>query len=256
MAGTDRSAGTGVVSQGPAIILVHPQMGENIGAAARAMLNCGLTELRLVAPRDGWPNERAVAMASGADQVIEQTVLFESTGAAVADLHRVYASTARPRGMIKTVVTPRGAAAEMRAAIARGERCGILFGPERAGLDNDDMARADAVISVPLNPAYASLNLAQAVLLIAYEWFQAGDETPERCLHTGRTDVASKAELDNFFDRLMAELDAGGFLHPPEKRPTMVRNIRNLFLRAGLTQQEVQTLHGIVSSLLRGGPLR
>src|SRR5258706_11023835 len=176
MAGTDHSRQA--ASGGPAIILVEPQLGENIGTAARAMLNCGLGRLRLVRPRDGWPSERAVAAASGADSVLSAAMLFQSTEAAIADLEQVYATTARPREMIKPVMTPRRAAPEMRAGLAAGRPVGILFGPERTGLLNDDLALADTLITVPLNPAYSSLNLAQAVLLSPYEMAQAGDETP------------------------------------------------------------------------------
>jgi tRNA/rRNA methyltransferase len=247
MAGTDRKRP--LASGGPAVILVEPQLGENIGAAARAMLNCGLADLRLVRPRDGWPNPKAVANASGADAVLEAARLYDSAAAAVADLERVYASTARHRGMIKRVVTPRRGAAEMRKALARGEAVGILFGPERTGLLNDDIALADAVISVPLNPGFASLNLAQAVLLIGYEWFQADDKTPASELVTNETRPATKAELLNFFAHLEERLDDCGFLRNIEKRPSMVRNIRNLFQRTALTHQEIRTLHGIVAEL-------
>ncbi len=247
MAGTNRKQHA--ASGGPSIILIEPQLGENIGTAARAMLNCGLTELRLVKPRDGWPNDKARAAASGADGVIDGARLYGSTAAAIADLTRVYATTARQRGMIKRVATPRRAAGEMRKAVARGERIGILFGRERTGLENDDIALADAVIAVPLNPGFASLNLAQAVLLVGYEWFQAADATPASQLVTNETRPATKAELLNFFVQLEKRLIDSGFLRNAEKRPSMVRNIRNLFQRAGLTHQEVRTLHGIVSEL-------
>jgi tRNA/rRNA methyltransferase len=251
MAGTDRSkaASAQAAAASPAIILVDPQLGENIGAAARAMLNCGLTELRLVRPRDGWPNEKALANASGADAVIEGARLFDSTEAAIADLTRVYATTARPRDMVKVVETPRFAAAEIRARLAAGDRIGILFGPERTGLVNDDIALADALICVPLNPAFSSLNLGQAVLLVGYEWFQSADATPARQLVTNATRPAVKEELLNFFAHLERELDESGFLRNVEKRPSMVRNIRSMFDRAELTEQEIQTLHGIVKEL-------
>lgn len=248
MAGTDRTQEP-VKDGGPAIILVDPQLGENIGMVARAMLNCGLTELRLVRPRDGWPSEKAAAAASGALEVIEGARLFDTTEAALADLQRVYATTARPRGMVKPVVTPGQAATELRAAAAKGERTGLLFGPERSGLVNDDIALADAVLSVPLNPAFSSLNLAQAVLLVGHAWFMAADDTEARRLELGVGETASKAELVNFFNRLEAALDETGFLYPPEKRPTMVRNLRNLFHRIAPTEGEVNTLHGIISAL-------
>jgi tRNA/rRNA methyltransferase len=248
MAGTDRSK-EGSSCVGPAIILVEPQLGENIGTAARAMLNCGLTELRLVRPRDGWPNAKAVAAASGADEVVQGARLYDGTAAAIADLHRVYATTARHRGMIKPVVTPRRAAIEIRSAEARGERVGVLFGPERTGLVSDDIPLADTLVQVPLNPAYSSLNLAQAVLIVGYEWFQAGVDAPPRQLVTNETRPATKAELLNFFAHLEKELDDCGFLRHVDKRPVMVRNIRNIFQRADLTEQEIRTLHGIVKEL-------
>ena len=249
MAGTDRKRPA--LSGGPAIILVDPQLGENIGTAARAMLNCGLTDLRLVRPRDGWPSEKARSAASGADAVIDGARLYDSTTEAIADLNRVYATTARQRGMIKRVATPRRAAGEMRKTFAAGEKVGILFGRERSGLENDDIALADAVIAVPLNPAFASLNLAQAVLLVGYEWFQAGDKTPANRLIVNETGPATKAELMNFFAQLEKRLIASGFLRNEEKRPSMVRNIRNMFQRTGLTHQEIQTLHGIVGELAK-----
>ncbi|NIA69626.1 RNA methyltransferase [Pelagibius litoralis] len=252
MAGTDRTqesiteAGPGGA---PAVILVDPQLGQNIGMVARAMLNCGLTELRLVRPRDGWPNERADTAASGALEVIEGVRLFDTTEAAIADLQWVYATTARPRGMVKPVVTPAQAAVELREAAAAGRKAGLLFGPERSGLVNDDIVLADAVLSVPLNPAFSSLNLAQAVLLVGHAWFMAADDTAPRKLELGAGQPASKAELVNFFNRLEAALDETKFLNPPEKRPNMVRNLRNLFHRIAPTEAEVNTLHGIVSAL-------
>jgi tRNA/rRNA methyltransferase len=249
MAGTDRTKDAAAPRSGPAIILVEPQLGENIGTAARAMLNCGLTELWLVRPRDGWPNPKAVAAASGADDVIRSARLFDSTAAAIADLNRVYCTTARHRGMIKPIVTPRQAALEMHAAERRGEQVGVLFGPERTGLVNDDIPLADTILQVPLNPAYSSLNLAQAVLLVGYEWFQAAADAPPRELVTNETRPATKAELLNFFAHLEKELDDCGFLRHIDKRPVMVRNIRNLFQRADLTEQELRTLHGIVKEL-------
>jgi len=248
MSGTDRSRKT-ALAPGPAVILVRPQLGENIGMVARAMLNCGLSELRLVRPRDGWPSASAEAAASGALSVIEGVQLFSSTKAAIADLHRVYATTARPRGMVKPIVTPAQAAVELREELAGGRKAGLLFGPERSGLVNDDIALADAALTVPLNPAFASLNLAQAVLLIGHAWFLAGDTTPPRQLETNAGRPASKAELVNFFERLEAELDEAGFLFPPEKRPVMVRNLRNMFQRMAPTESEINTLHGVVVAL-------
>jgi tRNA/rRNA methyltransferase len=268
MSGTDKTksdktrAGqteTGVTG-GPAVILVDPQLGENIGMVARAMLNCGLTDLRLVRPRDGWPNAKADSAASGAGEVLAAARVFQSTGEAIAGLQRLYATSARPRGLVKRLTAPREAAGEMREAASRGEAVGVLFGPERAGLINDDLALADAVLAIPLNPAFCSLNLAQAVLLVGYEWYLAAGEAGEAAsggLETGGARLADKAELINFFERLERALDETGFLFPPEKRPGMVRNLRSLFGRMALTEPEVNTLHGIVSALRtgrKGGP--
>ncbi|MDR3439503.1 RNA methyltransferase [Telmatospirillum sp.] len=234
----------------PAVILVRPQLAENIGTTTRAMLNCGLTELRLVAPREDWLSERAIAASSGADALLRAAQRFDTTEEAITDLHRIYATTARNRFMVKPVVTPRQAAAELRQHIVDGSRCGVLFGPERTGLENDDVALADVVITVPLNPDYCSLNLAQSVLLVAYEWFQAGDPAAPRAMTKGATPVAVKKDLVGLFEHLERELDDCGFFRVAEKRPVMVRNIRNMFERADLTQQEVRTLHGIVHELV------
>lgn len=234
---------------GPAIILVRPQLGENIGMAARAMLNCGLGTLRLVAPRDGWPSEAAQRAASGADAVLAAAGVFDSMAEAVSDLTRVVATTARSRELTQRVVSPRRAAAELRRWIADGERCGVLFGPERTGLRNDDLVHADTVLSIPLNPAFASLNMAQAVLLVAYEWSQAEARAPDETLITNNARPATKAELANLFAHLERELDDSGFLRVPEKRPDMVRNIRALLQRALPTDQEVSTFHGIINYL-------
>ncbi len=255
MAGTDQTKqGHAPLGAGPAIILVAPQLGENIGTAARAMLNFGLTELRLVAPRDGWPNPRAHAAASGADLVIDGAQLYDESAAAVADLDYVIATTARPRDMVKPIFTPETAAAKLREVIAGGGRAGVLFGPERTGLTNDDVVLADAVLMVPVNPAFASLNLAQAVLLLGHEWFKAADKTPPERMDYQATRPATKEELLCFFEHLERELDRFGFLKPPEKRPSMIRNIRNLFQRAGMTEQEVRTFRGIVAALTRRTP--
>ncbi len=235
---------------GPAVILVAPQLGENIGMAARAMLNCGLTDLRLVAPKQGWPNPKALAAASGADRVLAAARVFPDTRAAVADLTRVYATTARPRELVKEVMTPRAAAATLRAEMDAGLGCGLLFGPERTGLENDDVALADAVVTVPLNPGYTSLNLAQCVLLLGYEWWLAADATPDRQLDYGDSMPADQATLSHFLDRLDGELDRLGFYYPPEKRPGMRRNIHTLIRRALPSDQEIRTLHGILSALL------
>lgn len=241
-----------VAAGGPAIILVRPQLGENIGTAARAMLNCGLMDLRLVAPRDGWPNVKALNAASGADVVIGRTRLFDTVADAVADLSMVFASTARGREMVKPVLTPRQAAAKLRAASAT--QAGILFGPERSGLSNDDVVLADAIIEVPLNPAFSSLNLAQAVLIVCYEWSDAAQEAAPEYLPTGRSPAASKKEILNFFNMLEGELDARDFYPTTAMRPKMVSNLRNLFQRIELSQQDVKSLFGIVKSLTRPPP--
>ncbi len=235
----------------PVVILVAPQLAENIGATARAMLNCGLRELRLVTPRPAWPHPKAQAMAVGADEVLERAVVFPSTAAAIGDLTHIYATTARAREMVKPVLSPRAAAAEMRARAQAGERVGLLFGPERTGLENPDVTLADTLITIPLNPDFSSLNLAQAVLLVAYEWYQAGDATPAHRLPLGRGTPATKEEVIGFLTRLEAELDDCGFLRQAKMRPTMVQNIRAMFQRAGLLEHEVRTLHGIVTGLTR-----
>lgn len=237
----------------PVIILVGPQMGENIGACARAMMNCGLDRLRLVAPRDGWPNPAANAMAAGADRVLEQARVFATTREAVADLHRVYATTARARDMVKPVLTPRGTAGEVVARAVAGERCGILFGPEKAGLENDDIALADAIVNVPLNPAFSSLNLAQAVLLLSYEWFQAQDVRPERVLGGVEPDIAppNRAALDAFYDRLNGLLAERGYFRSPDMREKITQSLRNLFTRMEMNEQDLRTLHGVVVALSR-----
>ncbi len=205
-------------------------------------------------PRDGWPNERARAAASGADIVIDGAKLFDRTEDAVAGLDYVIATTARARDMVKPIFTPSAAAGRMREVFAEEGRAGLLFGPERTGLENDDIALADALMMVPVNPAFASLNLAQCVLLMSYEWHKAGDATPETRIEYQQTRPAKKEELLGFFEHLEGELDRFGFLKPPEKRPSMIRNLRNMFQRAGLTEQEVRTLRGVVASLTRRYP--
>jgi len=240
------------IGNSPTIILVRPQLADNIGAVARAMANGGLFHLRLVAPRDGWPQERAWRMASGADRILEAATIHPSVPDAIGDLHHVFATCPRPRHIIKPVLTARGAAAELRAIAGRDLRSGVLFGPERAGLDNDDMACADALIRFPLNPAFMSVNLSQAVMVFAYEWWTAADPTPARHFMTNETGLATKGELENFLAHLTAELDECGFLRNEQKRPTMVRNIRHFFERGEVTTQELRTLHGIVTELAVG----
>ena len=261
MAGTDSSKAPEDISPGPpgpTIILVEPQLGENIGMAARAMLNCGLEELRLVNPRDGWPSEDAAAASSGAGKVIDEARVFETTADAVADLNLVFAATARHRDMTSRIVTPAAAAGEIRSLMGGGMdkngKAGVLFGREAKGLRNDDVVLADAIIMIPVNPAFGSLNLAQAVFAIGHEWFKAEASSDEKAADDlsmpKETRPANKAELERLFEHLEEELDASGFLHMAEKRPGMVRNIRNMLQRAGLTEQEVRTLRGIITSLV------
>ena len=249
MSGTDRTQAS--IVGGPRIILIEPQLGENVGAVARAMLNCGIDRMSLVNPREGWPNQRAVTMASGATEVLYKAELFASAEEAMAGLTRVYATTARPRELSARVVTPRQAALEMRAAFEAGDEVGVLFGPERSGLTNDHIVLADTVISVPLNPAYSSLNLAQAVLVVAYEWFTAGDETPPQELALSGTRLAEKHEMLELFERLERELNAGGFFRAEDLRPSVIRNMRAMLQRGQLTDQEVRTFHGMISALTR-----
>ncbi len=258
MAGTDSSrrkpAGKTASSDDgalkPVVILVEPQLGENIGACARAMLNCGLTEMRLVRPREPWPNEKARRSSSGADIVLDYARLFGTTAEAVADLQHVFATTARPRGMAKHVVSPREAAAMMREFNGEGRSCGLLFGPERTGLENDDVALAEIAVQVPLNPEFSSLNLGQAVLILAYEWFLLGGAEVDAGDGLRRSPPADRKTMMALFDHLEQELDRAGFFYPPDKRPRMLRNIRTMFLRAHMTEQEVRTLRGAIKALV------
>ncbi len=252
MTGRDGGADLVPLGDGPVVVLVRPQLAENIGSVARAMANGGLHHLRLVAPRDGWPQERAWRTASGADRILDEATVHADVDDAVADLHRVLATCPRPRHVVIPVLTARGGAAELRQIVRRGLRPGLLFGPERAGLDSDDLARADALIRYPLNPAFSSLNLAQAVMVMAYEWWLADDDSPPRTLMTNETHVATKGELENFLGHLTRELDACGFLRNLPKRPGMVRNLRHLFERGEVTEQELRTLHGVVAELALG----
>jgi tRNA/rRNA methyltransferase len=247
-------------SSTPVLILVRPQLADNIGMAARAMANFGLEHLRLVAPRDGWPNEKARIAASGANFIIDGAEAFPAFEPAFADLNWVGATTARQRDLAKPVLTPEQAVAEMRLRLAQGQRCGILFGPERNGLETGEIANADAAVMVPVNPSFASLNLAQAVLLLSYEWMkQTGGGTLGRVttyeaplepgLQTRGSPPASRGDLTAFFEHIERELDASGFFTAPEKRPSVVQNLRSMFVRMGATEQEIRTLRGIVKAL-------
>ena len=235
----------------PAFVLVAPQMGENIGAAARAMWNFGLERLRIVAPRDGWPNPKAVAMASGAGRLLDQAGLFATTAEAVADCHYVFATTARDRDLTKLVMTPERAMAHARALQAAGQKVAVLFGPERTGLDNADIARANAIISVPVNPAFPSLNLAQCVLLCGYEWQRLMMDVPQEAMVLAGTDFAEAIEIDKLGDHFEQRLEAAGFFFPPTKVAGMKRNIRNMLSRLNLTRADVQTFHGMLRQLAR-----
>lgn len=247
----------------PAVILVEPQLADNIGMVARAMANFGLDDLRLVAPRDGWPNEKARIAASGANYVIDDATAYPSLEASLGDLTFVIATTARQRPLKKPVLTPEEGIAALRERIARGERCGILFGRERNGLETSELANADALVMIPVNSRFASLNLAQAVLLLGYAWIRdSGRGTLGRVttyespvsegLNLGSDRLASKEDLFGFFDHLESELDRLGFFNPLEKRPSVVQNLRTMFTRMALTQQEVRTLRGIVATLSKG----
>jgi tRNA/rRNA methyltransferase len=247
----------------PVILLMEPQLADNVGMVARAMANFGLDTLRLIAPRDGWPNEKARIAASGANYVIDDAAAFPTLPSAIADLNWLAATTARQRDLRKPVMTPIEAVAEMRARIAKGERCGVLFGRERSGLETAEVANADVLVMVPVNARFASLNLAQAVLILGYEWMRVSEvqslgrvttyETPiSTGLNLGADRPATKEELLGFFEHLEAELDRLGFFNPSHKRDTVARNLRTMFSRMGATEQEVRTLRGIVATLAKG----
>ncbi|MDX3976871.1 RNA methyltransferase [Shinella sp.] len=253
MAGTNSERT--LIAEGPAIILVHPQLGENIGMVARAMANFGLAELRLVNPRDGWPSEKAISAASKADHVIEAAKVYPSLEAAVADLEFVYATTARDRYGYKEVRSPVVAADDLRVRFRAGEKTGILFGRERTGLTNEEIALADELVTFPVNPAFASLNLAQAVLLMSYEWMKSGlasvEDTPFDALPQR---PAKKEELQGLFDHVEETLDARGYFRPAEKKPKLVENLRAILTRPSFTGTEIQVLRGIISCLDRFTP--
>lgn len=250
MAGTDKSLEI-TYRPSPAIILCEPQLGENIGTAARALANFGLWDLRVVNPRDGWPSERAVAAASRADHVIAKVRIFDSVEAAIADLSLVYATTARRRDMQKEVLGPEVASQRMGAHIATGAGAGLLFGRERWGLYNEEVALADAIVTLPVEPAFASLNIAQAVLLMAYEWRRQSEGGSELPFSGGLNETAPRDELLGLFGHLETTLDRTGFFKTEDKRPTMVTNLRAIFARANLTSQEIRTLRGVISSIDR-----
>ncbi len=256
-AGTDRTK-TWTEIAAPTIVLVEPQLGENIGTTARAMANFGLSELRLVNPRDAWPNPRARAAASGADRILEETKLYASLEAAIGDCTLVLATTARAHDQAKPVISPEQAAALAAACLGAGEKVGILFGSERTGLENDEVGLADRIVTFPVNPAFASLNLAQAVLVIAYEWFKLVTSATLPFTMREKSAPAPKEQLMAFFADLERELERVEFFRPAEKRGTMQINLRNIFLRMGATQQDIQTLHGVIMAIAQGrkGPAR
>jgi tRNA/rRNA methyltransferase len=250
MAGTDSSIEITLVP-GPAVILCEPQLGENIGTAARAMANFGLWDLRLVRPRDGWPNERAINAASRADHVLERVRVFDTLEEAIADLTLVYATTARSRDLQKTVLGPDEAATRLAAHVGAGHGAGLLFGRERWGLLNEEVALADAIVTLPVEPAFASLNIAQAVLLMAYEFRRHRDSGTDLPFGDHMAEVAPRAELVGLFGHLETTLDGSGFFTSADKRPTIVNNLRTMLERGKFTSQEIRTLRGVISSIDR-----
>ena len=237
------------MSAKPVIVLVRPQLGQNIGKAARAMLNFGLTELRLVSPRDGWPNPDAGPAASGADVVLEQAQLFETTEAAIADCNLVFASTVRRRDLVMPVVGPEEMA-ERIAASSGGSA--ILFGPERSGLETEDVAQADAIVTVPINPEFGSLNLAQAVILLAYEWSRRAQLAQPTVKQS--EPQAPHGDLEGLIDHLNGELDAKGYFHPPSRAQATKNTLRTIFTKAGWSSREIKAIRGIIRALV--GPAR
>jgi tRNA/rRNA methyltransferase len=256
-AGTDKTK-SWVERPGPCVILVEPQLADNIGAAARAMANFGLSRLRLVNPRVGWPAERAWVVASGAHRILDNVKVYESVDAAIGDLNYVFATTARAHDQAKPVVDAAAAAQTASEKVAAGESVGLMFGRERNGLENHEVALADAIITLPVNPAFASLNLAQAVVIVAYEWFKlvSGGDLPFDMPR--KSDAAPRQQLLAFFENLERELEKVEFFRPPDKRDTMQINLRNIFTRMQPTQQDVRTLHGIITAISEGrkGPAR
>jgi len=236
----------------PCVILNEPQLAENIGAVGRVMANFGLSDLRLVRPRDGWPQERAWASASGADWTLNDAKVFERLEDAIADLRLVYATTARPRETQLPVLTPREAAAELNAASAAGWPTGLLFGGERAGLETHDIALCHGIVTIPIDPKFRSLNLAQAVAINAYEWRQTVLDRPREAFAANVAPPADQASMAGLHAHLETELEAAGFFHPPDKKPSMVKNLRVALNRARLTEQEVRTFRGVVTALSKG----
>ncbi|MDS7597338.1 RNA methyltransferase [Agrobacterium tumefaciens] len=250
MAGTNSELE--LMAEGPAIILVEPQLGENIGMVARAMANFGLAELRLVKPRDGWPSEKARAAASKADHVIDGTKVFDTLEEAIKDLNFVYATTARERYGFKPVRAPVTAAETLRAKFKAGEKTGILFGRERWGLTNEEVALADEIVTFPVNPAFASLNIAQAVLLMSYEWMKSGmEDLEDTAFRSVEQRPSTKEQVFGLFEHIEEALEARGYFHPPEKKPKMVDNLRAVLSRRGFSEQEISVFRGVINSLDR-----
>jgi tRNA/rRNA methyltransferase len=256
-AGTDKTK-RWIEQPAPVVVLVEPQLGENIGAAARAMANFGLSKLRLVAPRQAWPNERAAVMAAGADRILENAQLYDTLEAAVADCTFVLATTARNHDQHKPIVDAAGAMAEIVPRVAAGETVALVFGRERNGLENHEVGMADRIVTLPVNPAFASLNLAQAVVIVAYEWFKQTGKGATREPVSRRSPPAAKQQIAAFFADLERELEKVEFFRPAEKRNTMVVNLRNIFHRLEATQQDMRTLHGVIMAIAQGrkGPAR
>ncbi|MFS8038320.1 RNA methyltransferase [Xanthobacter sp. AM11] len=237
---------------GPVVILVEPQLGENVGSAARAMGNFGLARLRIVNPREGWPNEKARVFCAGADRILEQAQVFPDLRSALAGINFAFAATARERGMAKPVVGADAAAGEARQRLAGGEDVALVFGRERTGLYTEEVSLCDAIVTLPVNPAFASLNLATCVAVVAYEWFKAESAGALPFAPPDRSPLADKGDLIAFFDHLEGALEASGFFRSPEKQPSTTRNLRNIFHRLGLTRQDLATLHGAVTALEEG----
>jgi len=235
----------------PAFVLVRPQMGENIGAAARAMWNFGLDRMRIVAPRDGWPNPKAVAMASGAGRLLDGAIVSGDVTSAVGDCSYVFATTARTRDLTKPVFSPERAMQIAAQKIAAGEKVAVMFGPERAGLENDDITRANAIISVPVNPDFASLNLGQCVLLTAYEWQRQSADIIHETVEMAKSDWATGIEMEKLAQHYEERLDTAGFFFPVHKGDSMKTNLRNLWSRMPLTGADVQMLHGVMRQMVR-----
>jgi len=235
----------------PSVVLVRPQMGENIGAAARGMWNFGLDRMRVVAPRDGWPSQKAVAMASGAGRLLDEAGHFDRVEGALSDAHFVLATTARPRGLTKPVLSPEEAMRQAAERIARGENVSIMFGPERSGLENEDIAQANAIVSVPVNPDFPSLNLAQCVLLLGYEWRRATENISAETMEMAKTEWADTGEIEKLSEHFEVTLDQAGFFFPEAKAEGMKTNLRNLWSRMPLTRSDVQIFHGMMRQMVR-----